>query len=598
MKLVRMLILALGLVTLATASSFAAVAFNTTATVNMMNMDAQTGLIGSILYTPMGVGGTVNAGEIISLNLPTNVPISYLPDITVSMTGTTTSAFAETFGTAVTGTAPNGKAWVNISGSSFAAYGDVRTATTANFSGAAVTVNQGSIVISFGSSVTFAPIDFIKIDGVRVDVTAMAQGGGYLTASLTNTLGQATTDTPQLTVATFVPENGIFTITSVTGVANTAGGAGIKFYSNGTPYDAVTGPTAGPQSKVTVTLKELFPNAWETKNTGATAPTMYTRIKMALTVPAPLTIQGVTFEGPDGATFTNGQFAVYGYGWTTPAVTNNPIEIGIVSQNANKIETCKVGITFGVTSGSLMPISVPSITVQATLDEPVAGSGYPAGTTPGLPYSNNALYNNFSNLELKYKAPASPNATATIPVAFIPMTTNLLSTFNAFMKNTDGTTSYDTGIAISNLSGTNPATPTAFPISTAGSVIATLYPYDGSPSFSVDSSTLTSTPKLLVGMDAATGTLPSKQTWKIMLSQLLKAGSWDMTKEFAGIIRFKCNFQEASGVVFVYNINYLADGNVNSFVGYQMYADTPTNLNLNLNSTTNAITGTQISPLF
>jgi len=603
MKLVRMLILALGLVTLATASSFAAVAFSTTATVNMMNMDAQTGLIGSVLYTPMGTGGTVTAGEIISLNLPTNVPISYLPDITVSITGTTTSAFAETFGATVSGTAPNGKTWVNVSGGTagsaigtatgqFTGYGDTRTATTANFSGASVQVNQNSLVISFGSSITFLAIDFIKIDGVRVDVTSMAQGGGYLTASLTNTTGQATTDTPQVTVATFVPEANIFTITSITGVANTAGGAGLKFYTNGVPYDTVTGPIAGPQNKVTVTLKELFPNAWETKTIGGTyTANQYTRIKLSFpNLPSALAITGVSLEGPDGATFTNGQYQSYNYftyGWTTPAITVNPTEIGIVSQSPNKLESLRVGLTFGLASGNTFPLNTSPVTIQAVLDNPATWS-LPYSYTP----SSYGVPTYPQNQELHYKAPAlGYNATATMPLTLVPVATNLLSTFNAYMKNTDGTTSYDTGIAITNLSGTNPTTASASTIGTVGNIVATLYPFNGGTPIIVDTATLTDN-NMKKGMDLTSGTLPPAQSWKVMLSQLLKAGGWDMTKEFSGMIRFKCNFQEASGVVFVYNINYLGDGNVNSFVGYQMYTDTPTNL------TITGTTGTSIPGVF
>jgi len=559
MKFVKMLILALGLVTLATASSFAAVAFNTTSTVNMVNVDAQTALIGSVLYTPMAAG-TVNAGEIISLNLPNNVPISYLSDITVSVTGaTTTSLFAESFGTAQTGIAPNGKAWAQAGTANFSAYTDTKVGST---SGITVSLSPGSftgpnnLVISFQSNVSFTTLDFIKIDGIRVDATSVAVGGANLQATLTNTTGQATTDTPQVTVATFVPESNILAISSVAGVTGTSGG--LTFNANGTAYNSGT----GNQSLVTVTIKELFPNAFETKSTGSAygAIYVYTRIKISLgNLPTGVTIAGVNLVGPDGAAFTNGQFPSYG---VTPAITTNPLEIGIVSQNANKIETLQVGITFGVTAGSVLPLTATPITVAVQLDSV-------AGGTASLPYN----LVNYYNSELKYKAPGAPYATGSIPISFKPLTSNLLSQFNSAIRATGGGFLYDTGYAISNLTGSNPLTLSAYPVSSPGTISVSLYPMDGSGPYTVNTSALTSANAKL-GLDSATGALASKATWKVLLSQLLVAAGLPATADFTGFVRFNCNFQESAGVA------YIGNGAFDNFaVGFTMSSDVPTQIN-------------------
>jgi len=576
MKFVKMLTLALGLVTLATASSFAAVAFNTTSTVNMINMDAQTGLIGSVLYTPMQAG-TVNAGEIISLNLPNNVPISYLSEITVSVTGTTTSAFAESFGLAQTGVAPNGKTWVQAGTVGFAAYTDTKVGPV---SGITVSLSPGSftgpnnLVVSFGTSVTFGLVDFIKIDGIRVDSTAVAVGGTNLQVSLTNTTGQATTDSPQQTVAVFVPETNILALTSVQGVTGTSGG--LTFNANGTPYNSGT----GNRNLVTVTIKELFPNAFETKTSGSPYGVVYTLTRIKITVgnlPTGVNITGVTLSGPDGATFQNGQFPPAG---TQGAITTNPLEIGISGQSANKIESLVMGLTFGVTAGTVLPLTATPITLAVQLDQAATGN---------LPY--NAV--NYYNYEYKYKAPAAPYATGSIPLSFVPITSNLFSQFNSAIHATGGGFAYDTGFAISNLSGSNPSTLSLYPVSSPGTINVILYPMDGTGPYTVNTSALTSN-SAKSGLDLTAGTLASKATWKVLLSQLLVPAGLSSTADFTGFVRFNCNFQESAGVA------YIGDGLFQSFaVGFPMTSDTPTSFGgLNVNLTTGVVTGTVVPPVF
>jgi len=563
----------------------------------MMSVDAQTGQIGAIVLVPISAG-TVGAGEQISLTLPNGVPISSFFDISVSLTGTnatTSSAFKECFGTnlgspyTMVGTA------LNVSGNTAGTFAYPTTLGPSPIGGVSVVVGtngtQNTLSLSFGSPVTFATTDVINIGGIRVDATSMANPGTTLQVTLMAMTGQATLNLSQLTVATFVPEASTMTLTGVTGVNGTAGA--LKFYSNGTVF--------GGQSLVTLTLKEGFANAFETKSAGTPAYN-YTRIKIPFTIPAglPVTVTGITLAGPDGATFQNGQY------WGIPT-TSNPLEISIVSQNATTLNSLQVGLTFGVSAGSALPLNSGPIGFTAYFDSPptnVSTAGQPYVPTPytTLPYSNQVYY----GATVRYKAPATPWINGSIPITVVPLTSNLLSTFNSLKKNTDGTTSFDTGIAITNLSGSNPSTLSTYPAG-SGSILATMYPFDGSPAVTVDTGTFTSATAadLKVGLDPATGMLPSKQTWKLMLSTLLAAATptWDMTKEFAGFIRFKCNFQESSGVVFVFNINKVTDGNinnyVNSFVGFQMTSDTPVNYGgLNVNLTTGAVTGTVVDPKF
>jgi hypothetical protein len=372
---------------------------------------------------------------------------------------------------------------------------------------------------------------------------------------LTNTTGQATTDTPQVTVATFVPESNILAISSVAGVTGTSGG--LTFNANGTPFNSGT----GNQNVVTVTIKELFPNAFETKSTGGYSPVyVYTRIKMALgNLPTGVTIANVALAGPDGASFTNGQFPNYG---TQGAITTNPLEIGIISQNANKIETLQVGITFGVTAGTVLPLTATPITIAVQLDSA------PNGTT-SLPYN----LVNYYNQEIKYKAPGAPYATGNIPLSFRPLTSNLLSQFNSAIRATGGGFLYDTGYAISNLTGSNPLTLSAYPVSSPGTITVSLYPMDGSGPYTINTSALTSANAKL-GLDTTTGALASKGTWKVLLSQLLVPAGLSATADFTGFVRFNCNFQESAGVA------YIGDGSFSSFaVGFPMSSDVPTQIN-------------------
>ena len=83
MKLVRVLIIVLGLMTIAATASFASVPFVTTSTVNEMAVNAQTGLAGNIQLTALA-SGSVTAGETILATFNGGT-MSSLSDFQVSM---------------------------------------------------------------------------------------------------------------------------------------------------------------------------------------------------------------------------------------------------------------------------------------------------------------------------------------------------------------------------------------------------------------------------------------------------------------------------------------------------------------------------------
>jgi len=549
-----MMILALGLVTLATASSFAAVPFFTTSTTNIIPVNAQTGLAGSVLYTPLATG-TVTAGEII--NIAYQAPISFLLDFVVNVSYTNAGT---TRTEAFTG---------------FTAYGVTQTSAS---SGISVTVNQQSVFISFSSAINFTPTDYIKIDGVRLDVSSMATAGGLTTVSLSNTTGQATALNSTLTVGTFADALATPTVTGITAsnflnfYSSFARGTGLG--SNGAvPYNGA------PQNLVTVTLAELFPNAFEAR--GATWNG--TQIAMSFSnIPAGLTISGVTLAPsatPSGGT----ALAVT----TTAALMSstsfgNAITLMVTGSAKNAMENVAVGITFSVTSGTTTLAVNPSpISVTATLGPvaPTIPTGYPGAGGPDYPFSANpplgytttfgAANWYYTNGSLKYTS--RPTTAATIPVVITPLTTNLLSPFNMAIRDAAhaGEFIYDTGISISNTSGTAGSL-TGAPAQLAGTIKISLYPLDGSgPKTFTPGSDSATRPGL--GLSSS-GTLATGQTWVVMLSQLLTPAGFSSTADFRGFIRFQCAFQGAIGIA------YIADGDFSTTgtsQGYVMLSDVP-----------------------
>jgi len=581
MKFVRMMILALGLLTLVTATSFAIVPFSTTATTNMVASNAATGLSGAIYYYPLQTG-TVAAGEIINISYP--VAISYTSEIQVAVTSLAGTRH-EVFGAALAG-------FTTVSGA-FSAYGATQTSTTSNMS---VTLNQQTILIAFGSAVGFTTeLDSISINGVRLDFSAY--GSGTMTASLSNTIGQATESNPSPVVATLADALATPTTASVAGTTAT----GLNFYSSfakgtgtGTigvvPFNTTPTTTATwvPQNLVTVTLRELFPNGFDTKGG---VQSQYSRpdtqISLNLSgIPTGLTISGVTLAGVtyvSGGTvpvFVNDGTIIAPFGYAA-APNANPIVIDIQSQAKNALDGVQVGISFSVMSGvTNLALNPAAITYTATLapTPPVIQPGFPGAGGPDYPYnvaSSQSAFAAAAYNKTAYKF-VSKTVSGSIPVIITSLQTNLLSVFNEAIRDSVDPTQflYDTGIAISNTSGTSLANGTGAPASLPGTITVTLYPMDGISA--VKSFTTGSDSALRPGLwptGNTTGALGPGQTWVVLLSQLLTPAQFPSTASFRGFIRFQCNFQGGIG------INYIADGDfvVNGTAqGYMMLSDVPT----------------------
>jgi hypothetical protein len=589
MKFVRMLILALGLVTLVTAPSFAAVAFLTTSTTNIIATNAQTGLTGSVLYTPL-VAGVVQvappAGEVI--NLSYSVPISFLSDIVIVVKASTTAtppvAINECFGctTAQVGAGQAYAGLTSVSGAAFSSYGTTQTSTA---SGVSVTVTQTGVLIGFASSLSFNPAaagssDIVRIDGVRVDVSASATPGGTLNVQLTNAIGQAQELNNQLQVATYSDplQNGFLAIPAVVGVNNTTNA--LYFYTTlsgatGTnsagsvPYPFAPAGTIVPQNTVTVTLGEIFPNALESKAASTTKLSInVTNIPAGLTMSNVAVVGLTSVSGSPIPTFTN-QCPNFFTCFTNAA---NPINLAINNtQRSNALEGLQTAITFSATSGTTnLALNPPAITYAVSLTPagPTIPAGNPGAGGPDYPFNNPtipqpAFPGYTTGPGMKYATKTL--VTGSIPVTIVPLQTNLMAAFAMAVKD-DGHPSgysYNTGFAIANTSGTGP-NPTAAATGLAGTITATFYPFDGS---GPKSFTTASDKKPGSGL-SSTGTLAPKATWIFLLNDALAAAG--ITTSFQGFVRFQCNFMGGAG------ISYIADGEFDvSAQGYPLLSDVP-----------------------
>jgi len=600
MKFVRMLILALGLVMLITAPSFATVQFVTSSTTTTIATNAQTGLTGSIFYTPLATGNitinTTGLGEVINVTYPTSAPISFLSDIVVSVKATTAAttpvAFNECFGctTAQTAAGQPYAGSTSIANAAFATYGTTQVSTV---SGISVTVTQNGILIGIANSLTFTPADFVKVDGVRVDVSSFATNGTYLTANLSNSLGQAVASNNQLQVSVFSDPlvNGFLSTPAMQGVAGTAFGlnfyttfsgangsntAGVVLFNTGTS----TAPVMTPQNQVTITLGEVFANAFETSKNANNWNN--TKITLNLTsIPTGLAISGVTFVGltsisgsplPVFANACPGQFTCPNAFAANGNV--NPITVLISSSRSNALEGLQVGITFSATSGTTsLALNPPPIGYTITLAPagPVIPAGNPNAGAPDYPFNSPVVTvpGYFTFAGYKY---ASKTISGAIPVTITSLVTNLLAPFAMATKD-DGHASgysFNTGFAIANTSGTGP-TAFAAPKGLDGTITVILYPFNGSGPFSFNTGDTADTKKigLAGGLNSSTGALPSKATWIFLLNDLLAPAKYTGTS-FQGFIRFQCNFQAGVG------ISYIADGEFDvSAQGYQMLSDVP-----------------------
>jgi len=499
MKSVRMLILAIGLMTIVTASSFAAVPFFTSSTVNIVPVNAQTALSGAILYTAL-IGGTVSAGEII--NVAYQSPVSMVADVDVTF---------------ILG-------GVSQSTGAFSGYGS--GVQIGSLTDVTATVNQkpiNTLVISFGAPVTFATGDQILVTGVRLDCTnnGVAIEGGTTTVFITNTTGQATVINPQLTVAQFQKPLD-------KPVIDPSGG--LSWDANGDMN----------QDTITISVKELITNAFDTRGAGST---LATRVQFDVTgVPSGISystawavdMDGVNVELVSSASITGGRRIV----------------LRIDDQDGNIMQNAAFAIQFYVSDASLLPVSWPStFAVKAKLVDPYAGD-YIAGNPVPL---TNRLY--FKELWTE---------SSSIPGTIEELTSFLISTFNQARKNVAGAWIFDTGFAVNNTSGAEFFWDDWFPGAQPGAITVCLYPQAGgvnSPKcFTTDATT-----KPGVGLDA-NGMLPAKATWTVLLSQIMAVPSINLT-EFTGFVTFACDFRGAQGV------NFIADGEFEDQAqGYQMFS--------------------------
>jgi len=534
MRFVRILILALGLATIAAASSFAAVSFIATSTNNIVPINGQTALAGSILYTPL-VPGTVNSGEIINITYPT--AISYLPQVAVTLKYSTFAGGVYT--SVVTPEIFGAGAAAPVSPTTaFASYG---TTATSSSSGVSVTVSQTNLLISFGANVSFNAGDYLRVDGVRLDVNALnLTEFSTFSVNLSNTLGQATANVATLVIGTAREPLNTPTVTGVT-------------TANQLSYFASTAVNGG-QNLITITISEVFQSAFDTN------ATTKTWLQVALpNIPSGMTITGITLAAGNGtsATYANA-YAPFGAGWTY----TNPMLIAINSQSSSVIDSVAIGLTFGITSGTTsIALNPAAINVNATLN-PAAPTNASGG--PLYPYSN-PIPAPASYQPNQYKF-ASRVKSTTIPVLITPLASNLFSVFSMLARNNTSGASpflYNTGYAISNTSGSGFTYPAGLP----GTITVTLYPQGGTPV----SFTTSSNRKPGQFLDS-NGNLTNGQTWIVLLNDLLTAAGYSSTADFYGFIRFRCNFQGAQGISYVSSSDPVT-GEWSSSVAYPMVSD-------------------------
>jgi len=500
MKSVRMLILALGLMTIVTASSFAAVPFFTSSTVNIVPVNAQTGVSGSILYTAL-VSGTVSAGEII--NVAYESPISMVQDIKVTFGGVTP---LQTTGAI----------------SAYATAYQVGTLTDVN-----VTVNQkpiNTLVISFGSAVSFAQGDQIQISGVRLDCTnnGVAIEGSNTTVFITNTTGQATVINPRLTIMQFQKPLDKPVISNP-----------LEWEADG---DMI-------QDTITITVRELITNAFDTRGAGNTTAT---RLQFEITnIP-----QGIAYSTAYAVDLDGVNTEIY----SSASITNGRnIIVRIDDQDGNTMQRAGIAIQFYVSDASLLPVVWPSnFSVRAKLIDPYTGD-YILGSSVPL------------TSRLRFKELWSD--TATISGTIENLWSYLFSTYNEVRRVTGTTNSYvyDTGFAISNTSGSGVGMFDGdwFPGSQPGAIQVCLFPQAGGTTTKCFTTSSTAAPG--VGLDA-NGLLGPRATWTVLLSDILKVPAINM-QEFRGYVAIKCNFRGAQG------ISYIADGLFEKTAhGYEMWS--------------------------
>jgi len=501
MRLVRILILALGLMALATSASFAAASFATSAGLNQIAVNAQTGLLGSIQLTALAPG-TVAAGEILSL-VVNGAPISSLSDLQVVVT---------------TGTGANITA--NIPVPTSFAYNTAYPIATVLAGVAApgpmtvTVVNNSTILIKFPAAVTFTIGDNILISGLRVNANALGTVGGNITANLSSVLGGETVTNPTVQVGTLVEP---ISITATAANFTTAAGT-------------VTGAA-------TLVASELFTNAFETK--GVTPPTQL--IFTISNIPAGLTMGAATVNIAPATTASVTAAvisSVQAAGTTTGIIT-----VGVSLQDSSALEKVSVNVPFTVNFGTTsLPVGGIG-TVQGTLGPAASATQL---SNVNLSIAPIVVDTVTAGNALKFAQRLVPTTPANA-VIITQLTTQLLAPFSTWIPG-----SFDTGFAVANTTGFGSAlvATQGFINPQPGNVTVILYPADGTAS-----KTITTSATVLGGtggLDANGQILPHGE-WTVLLSTIATQAGF--TTGFTGQVWIITNFSNAHGV------NYIADSN-------------------------------------
>jgi hypothetical protein len=357
-----------------------------------------------------------------------------------------------------------------------------------------------TIQIAFPTDVTFDINETIEIEGVRLDVQGFAVDG-LVKMDITNSIGQAVV-TNALGIEVGILKEALEmgpTVGSISFLADT-----------------------GVLSNVaTVTVDELFPNAFETRPDN-------TEIWFQLSnIPQGVRLNGYCQFDPSysSATVDAGSCSVL--------TSSNAVILRIYNQDPTLWERIALGIGFELYD---TPSFQPSpADVDATLFPP-----------PGY-YDNNWPYTSYLRFDVVFTGnPAS------ISFGVVDLTSNLLAVYNAAYKDQAMPEFYslNTGVAIINQSGSS-----RYGIGQFGAITVEMYPMDGSGPYTFTTSSIA---KPGLGLDA-NGELPPRATWAVLVSELLMYAtnaSEDLIPggEFQGFIYFECNFQKAEGV------NYIADG--------------------------------------
>jgi hypothetical protein len=527
MKLTKLLILALGLMALTAATSFADAAFFAFPAKRNVATNAQTGEVDRV--TLVSAYGDATAPAMI----PASRSIFYTFSQPISAVGTINVEMELPNGTSAALATPIDAygEWFDIDMAAGGTIAEVRVA----YNGA--DPNPQVVQIHFTADVSFYELNTIKLSGVRCNMDGLGQvEGSTVTVSLSNPEGDIAIDNSEDLVVAVLHHPIECEDCDPT----------VSFRQDGRTYDDTT----------TVTIGELFTNAFE--------PPEQINI-MISDIPT-----GFDFVGCSGVTGFD-EFPAAGSSEIemSGAVTivecdyvNDHVIIQINDSNESYFETIEVGLVFDMTG---IPDFDQDPAVLTIFKYPEGSGAYPW-------FSSGAS----SPSPLKYK--------------YMPITCyvyfdvdadiggELLSVFNV------SDSIWDTGIGIMNGSGAEPLQSDIlfghwWDVPQNGAVEVWMYPmytYDANDPFGYDSgaptyspytfTTSAATASLGLGLDVD-GRVPNRGTWAVLVSQLCSAARLDTTMDgmangtgalcsdsgsaFEGFIVFRTYFPSAEGVNFI-----------------------------------------------